>query len=356
MAENKGPISITITPTSVVYAVAVVLLVWLLFFLKSLVLIVLTAVVIASSLEPGIRWFVTKGLQRVWAVTLTYVIIFGILFSVAYLMVPPILTEASGFLTILPTYLDTFNVGDLISNQLIQTTREVVSATPSLGSTLLEFQKIFTSTGAGAFRTVSAVFGGVFSFFLIVLLSFYFAVGETGIDDFIRIISPVRHQKYAVSLWRRSQAKIGLWMQGQLILSLLITVFAYLVLAIFQVPYALLLAVFAGLAELVPVFGSVVAAVPALVMAFSVGGMPLTLTIGVAYVVINQLQAHLIYPLVVKKVIGVPPLLVILALIAGAQLAGFLGVLLSVPIAAALQELVSDLEKAKQKSATESNG
>ena len=65
------------------------------------------------------------------------------------------------------------------------------------------------------------------------------------------------------------------------------------------------------------------------------------------YVVVQQFEAHLIYPVVVKKVVGVPPLLVILALIVGYKLAGFLGILLSVPIAGAIQEFVSDIDRAK---------
>lgn len=355
MAE-KAPLQITITPTSIVYAVVVVLLVWLLFYLKSLVLIVLTAIVISSSIEPGVLWFMRRSLARVWAVMVLYIVIFGILFGIAYLMLPPILDEAGSFLSTLPNYLISLNLSDLISQELVVATQQIVAGGPSIANTLFELQNIFTSTGAGAFRAVSGVFGGVFSFFLIVLLSFYFAVQETGIDDFLRMVTPVKHQAYAVSLWRRSQAKIGLWMQGQLVLSLIIAVLVYLCLAILQVPYALLLAVFAALAELVPVFGSIVAAVPAIVIAFSVGGMPLALSIAVAYIIINQLQAHLIYPLVVKKVIGIPPLLVIIALIAGAQLAGFLGVLLAVPAAAVFREFLSDFEKAKYRAAEVKDG
>ena len=66
------------------------------------------------------------------------------------------------------------------------------------------------------------------------------------------------------------------------------------------------------------------------------------------YVIIQQLENHLIYPLVVTKVVGVPPLLVILALIVGAKLAGFLGIILSVPAAAVVQELVVDLERRRR--------
>ena len=352
MAGNKSPISITITPTSVLATIGIILAVWLLFYLKDLVLIVLTAVVISSSIEPAVLWFMRHKIIRPAAVALVYIIIFGSLFAFAYTLFPPLIQDSAGFLSTLPQYLSAFDVDGLVSNQLITTTQEVVSVdSTSLVNTLREFQNIFTSTGQGAFRAVSGIFGGIFSFFLIMLLSFYFALQETGIDDFLRIITPVKHQKYAISLWRRSQVKIGLWMQGQLLLSLIVAVLTYLWLTILGVPYALLLAIFAALAELVPVFGSIAAAIPAVVVAGSTGGLPLALLAGGGYLVINQIQGNLIYPLVVKRVVGVPPLLVILALIAGAQLAGFLGVLLSVPLAAALQELVSDIEKAKMEEA-----
>lgn len=352
MVQPERPLSIHITPSSIVAAVAIILGVWLVFYLKDLFLIVLTAIVIASSIEPAVLWFMRHKMIRAAAVSLVYIIIFGFLFGFAYVLFPPLIDETSGFVGTLPQYVSSFKLDALVSNQFITTTKEVVSVdTSSLSQTLSQFRDIFTSTGEGAFRAVAGVFGGVFSFFLIVLLSFYFAVQETGIDDFIRVISPIRHQKYAISLWRRSQVKIGLWMQGQLLLSLIVAVLVYLWLSILGVPYALLLAIFAAIAELVPVFGSIAAAIPSILVAGTVGGLPLALLAGGGYLVINQIQGNLIYPLVVKRIVGVPPLLVILALIAGAQLAGFLGILLSVPLAAALQEFISDVEKTKIASA-----
>ncbi|MEK7613425.1 MAG: AI-2E family transporter [Patescibacteria group bacterium] len=345
--KAPSPIIIHISPTSVLSTIAIALAIWLLFYLKDLVLIVLTAIVIASSIEPAVLWFMRYRVIRPAAVALVYALVFGFLFGFAYLLFPPLIEETSGFVSTLPKYIETFNLSSLLSNQFAATTQEVTS-TASLATTLSEFQSIFTATGEGAFRAVAGVFGGVFSFFLILLLSFYFAVQETGIDDFLRVVTPIKHQKYAIGLWRRSQVKIGLWMQGQLLLSLIVAVLTYLWLTVLGVPYALLLAIFAAIAELVPVFGSLAAAIPAIAVAGTFGGLPTALLAGGGYLIINQIQGNLIYPLVVKRVVGVPPLLVILALIAGAQLAGFLGVLLSVPIAAALQELVSDVEKSKR--------
>lgn len=351
MASRQSPvINITISPLSILSGIGIILAIWLIFILKDLVLIVLTAVVIASSIEPAVLWFMRRRIIRPAAVALVYFIIIGALFGFAYLLFPPLIEETAGFVGTLPQYFSSFNLDELIGNPLITATQEAVALdTSSITQTLSQLGNIFTSTGEGAFRAVAGVFGGVFSFLLIMLLSFYFAIQETGIDDFLRIITPVRHQKYAVGLWRRSQAKIGLWMQGQLLLSLIVAVLTYLWLTVLGVPYALLLAIFAAIAELVPVFGSLAAAIPAILVAATFGGVPTALLAGGGYLVINQIQGNLIYPLVVKRVVGVPPLLVILALIAGAQLAGFLGVLLSVPIAAALQELVSDIEKNKRK-------
>jgi predicted PurR-regulated permease PerM len=163
----------------------------------------------------------------------------------------------------------------------------------------------------------------------------------------LRVVTPTQHQAYVLNLWKRSQTKIGKWMQGQLILGVIVGVLLYLGLTILGVPNALLLAVLAALFELIPVFGQFLAAIPAVAIGFVDGGVTGALLVAGLYIVVQQFEAHLIYPVVVKKVVGVPPLMVILSLIVGAKLAGFLGILLSVPIAGAIQELVADIDRRK---------
>jgi predicted PurR-regulated permease PerM len=349
MVAEKGPLSISITTSSVLTAFGVGLLVWLVFYLKELVLIILTSIVLASAVEPGVAWFMKYRAPRVLAVALVYAIIIGTIFAVAYAFFPPLLKETAGLSASLPQYLSAINLDEILDSSLVSSAREVVGGVPTFTEYISQIQNVFTSTSAGAFRALAGVFGGVVSFILIVVLSIYFAIQETGVDDFLHVILPVEYQHYGIDLWKRSQKKIGLWMQGQLLLSLIASILTYLWLTILGVQYSFLLAIFAALAELIPVFGTYIAAVPAAIIGFSMGGVPLALAVLAGFLVINQLEAHLIYPLVVKKVIGVAPLLVIIALIAGAQLAGFLGVLLSVPIAAALQEFLSDVQKSKDR-------
>jgi predicted PurR-regulated permease PerM len=183
---------------------------------------------------------------------------------------------------------------------------------------------------------------------LVVVLSFYFTMRDTGVEDFLRLITPAKREEYVVGLWLRARVKIGQWMQGQMLSSLIGGVIAYLGLLILGIPYALLLAFATAVLMLVPIFGSFLSAIPAITVAFSTGGATLALIVTGLYFIINQFEAHLIHPLVVNKVVGIPPLLVILALITGYELAGFLGVVIAIPVAAALREFLHDYDKGKR--------
>ncbi|MBU4480322.1 AI-2E family transporter [Patescibacteria group bacterium] len=334
-------LTINITSGTIVKTILFVLLVVLLYFLKDLVLVILTAIVIASSVEPITKWFIQRKIPRLVAVILIY---FSVAFLVAglfFLLIPPLLDDASSLMATLPQYFE-----DIKLNTSLGTG---IDTTFSLREFVSEFRDGITGATGSVLQTVSSIFGGAINFVLIIILSFYLAVQEFGIASFLRIITPVNKEKYIIDLWKRSQFKIGLWMQGQLLLALIIGVLVYLGLTILGIKYAFLFALLAAILELIPLFGPVIAAVPAIIVGFVDGGATLGFLVTGFYIIIQQFENHLIYPLVVKKVVGVPPLLVILALIIGAKLAGFLGILLSVPVAAALMEYVHDIEAEKKK-------
>jgi len=339
--NKQQPISITITPGTIAAAVLVLLGFWIAWYLRELLLVVLTAVVLASAIEPGTMRLMRWGLPRVLSVVLIY--LFGVLMITLlfYFFIPPLVNESTDFFRALPTYLESLNLSAADS-------AIVATEGASVTDQLLQMQGVLKTSSQGILNAASSIFGGLMSFALIVVLSFYLAVQERGIDDFLRLIAPHRRHEYILDLWKRAQHKMGRWLQGQLLLSLIVGVLVYVGLLILGVPYALLLALAAAVLELIPVFGSILAAIPAVVLAFLDGGTTLALLVIAVYIVVNQLQGNIIYPMVVQKVLGVPPLVVILAIIAGAQLAGFLGILIAVPIAAAIQEWVSDVQKGKQ--------
>jgi len=216
-----------------------------------------------------------------------------------------------------------------------------------LGDLINSVKGIATNMTSGLFKVLSTIFGGLLSLVLIVVLSFYFVVQEDGVSKFLALVTPVKHEKYVIDLWKRSQRKIGQWMQGQLLLAILVGILVYLGLMILGIENALLFAVIAACLEIIPVFGPIIAAIPAIIAAFLNGGVTMSLLVAGLYVIVQQFESHLIYPLVVKKIVGIPPIMVILALLVGQKIAGFLGIVLSVPFTAALMEYFDDVEKQK---------
>lgn len=374
MSEENKSINISISAGSFTKAIGLILLLWFLYFIKDLVLVVLVSIVIASGMEPLVAWFKRNKIGRLPAAIISYASIIGLLFGLIFFFVPPVLDEATSLLTELPKYLESTTLWDPLnikketvtsSQQMVQTLSDGVN-NPSqfvqeaqdqlkksagygfgLGDLVKATRDISSNVSNGFVKIVSMVFGGLLSFILIIVLSFYFLVQEDGVADFLKLITPLRHERYVVDLWKRSQIKIGQWMQGQFLLGVIIAVLLYLGLMILGVKNALLLAVLAGLMEIIPVFGPILSAIPAVLMAFVSGGMTMALIVLGLYIIVQQFENHLIYPLVVKKLVGVSPVVVILALIVGYDLAGFLGVVLSVPLVSALMELVDDIEKSK---------
>ncbi len=341
--ERGRPVTISITTGTVVKIVVVLLGAWLLWTLRDLALVLLTAIVIASAIEPAVQFLKRQRVPRIPAVLLVYILLLTSFFSVFYLFIPAVVSELAAFVTSLPYYMEAI---DRIS--AFDEYARILGTTPpnlseiDLMAGLRSSLEAFGAFG-NALTAIASIFGGVLSFLFIIVFSFYFAVMETGVDDFLEIVSPRKHKEYVLGLWQRSRHKIGLWMQGQLILGFIIGVLVYLALTILGIKHALLLAIVAALFELIPVFGPILAALPAVLIGFVDGGAVTGLLVIGVYVLLQQFENHLIYPLVVTRVVGVPPLLVIIALIIGAQLAGFLGILLSVPIAATIQELASDI-------------
>jgi predicted PurR-regulated permease PerM len=275
----------------------------------------------------------------------------ALLVSLFYFFLIPLVSDSSDFLKTLPEYTSS------VANSVATSTAGIAiqssdflhgfSQSLSIPSIISSLNGILSNISTGFFGTIDVVFGGVMSFFLIVIISFYLATQEDGVGKFLRIVTPLKSEPYIIDLWNRSKIKIGLWMQGQLLLSVIMAVLVFLGLALLGVRNTLLLAFIAGVFEIIPLFGAFLAAAPAVLVAFLDSGLTFSLVVVGLFVIIQQFESQLIYPLVVKKVVGVPPIISIIALIIGFKLAGFLGVILAVPLAAVLMELLNDMEKSK---------
>lgn len=348
--EQRAEHTMHISTGTIIKTIIILLVTAALFVLKDLVMVVLMSIVIASSVEPATLWFTRRRVPRIIGAIIVYALVAVVLVGSIYFLVLPLLSESSSLIRELPDYFSTHSVSDSIAENQFLSSQPIVQGLQNslnMDEILGQLNGVISSLSSSAFNTVSAVFGGLLSFILIIVLSFYLVVSEDGVGKFLKIITPLKHEKYVIDLWKRSQRKIGLWMQGQIILAVIIGMLVYLGLTLLGVKNALLLAALAAVFEIIPLFGPILASIPAVTISFVSGGFTSALLVAGLYIIVHQFENQLIYPLVVKKVVGVSPVVSIVALVAGWELGGFLGLVLSVPLAAVLIEFFEDYERDK---------
>lgn len=319
--------------------------VFALFFLKNIVLVVLTSVVLASFIRTSAEAARERlGMSRILSIVLMYLITFLFFAGVFYFFLPVLVVEVANLVPVLADYFPNgvSFLGGLTPADLSGISEPATSG--DVGTMIGNFEAFLTLVLSGFGNTLSAFFGGLLNVVLVIIISFYLSVSADGIESFLRILTPVTKEVYVIDLWKRSQKKIARWMQGQLILGLVVGILTFIGLTLLGVPQAILMAVVAAIFELIP-FGIFLAAIPAISLAFGAGGISLALMTIALYVVVQQLEGYLISPLVVNKMTGVSPLVVILAVLVGVSLAGFWGLILGVPVAVTMLEYVGDLEK-----------
>jgi predicted PurR-regulated permease PerM len=203
-------------------------------------------------------------------------------------------------------------------------------------------QELSSLTGNAVDITVT-VFENIIALVSLIVVSLYMILDRQKVEHFATSFFAA-HQEKAQTILRRVENKLGAWLRGQIVLSLLIGASVYIGLTLLGIPYALPLAIITGILEIVPMIGPIISAIPAVIIAFTISPVDALIVIGL-YIVIQQLEGHLVVPQVMKRAVGLNPLLVILAISIGGRLLGIGGALLAVPIAVVFQIIAEEVLK-----------
>ena len=303
---------------------------WGLFLIRDVIILLFVAVIFMSALSPIVTRLEKLKIPKSVAIALLYVVVISIIALLVSFVVSPLIEQTGNLITNLPKYLNTF----IPDNSLID--RSVLQQ--ELGN----FSK-------NAFAFTIAVFDNLLAFISIAVLTFYLLLERENLDRLVGQFF-IGNQKRARDLTAKIEYKLGAWMRGQIVLSLMIGTTVYVVLEIinlyFVMPYALPLAILAGLMEVIPVLGPIISAIPAIIIAYTISPV-LAGVVAIAYFFIQQLEAHVIIPQLMKKAVGLNPLVVILAVAIGGRLLGISGALLAVPITVVAQIITEDLINAE---------
>jgi predicted PurR-regulated permease PerM len=320
---------------------------YLAFRLRDILLLIIVSIVIASFVEAGVQLFARYRVQRILSVPIIFAFVVFFILAIFYAFIPVVFRELSGMITLLMTYLPT---GDTtINTQSIEGATQFVNTLTqhaSLNDLLISVKSATLMLSQGATSVIGSTFGGLLRAILVIVMSFYLSIQERGIETFLRILTPPKHEKYVVDLWNRTQRKIGLWFKGQLVLGFIIGAITFVVLALMGVQYAFLIGLVTGVAELIP-FGIIFAAVPAILFAVIDGGVLLGVKVLIFFIIIQQIENYILSPVVARRIVGIPPLVVLLAFLMGITLAGFWGAIIAMPVAVFVLEYMGDIEKRK---------
>jgi len=334
--------TVNISADTIWRIIFIALLLIFLYSIRDILILLFFAIIIASAIDLPVRRLDKFKIPRILSVLFIYLIVLGLLIGLLIVFVPSLAGEIKTFSQELPNYAD----------KLYQNFQRLQDGSLKYQKLINEIQKILSSLGEtlrGSASSILAktfdIFGGIISFIIVIVISFYLAVQKNGIRNLLQGITPKKHETYVLNLWERAQKKMGHWLQGQLFLAIVVGVLVYLGLSLLNIRFALLLAIIAGILELVPYIGPVLSAVPAVILALFQGPFLLVVWVVVLYIVIQQLENYLLVPLIMKKAVGLNPVVVIIALLIGGKLLGILGILLAVPAAAVLAEFFKDIKR-----------
>lgn len=313
-----------------VVAIALVACGWFLFEIKGILIIVFISYIIMAAFSPLVDYLKKKGIPATLAVLLPYILTVGFFTVLIFPLIPFFISQIQSLLISFPIYLN--QATGLFSIQIDRS----------------EINSLFTSElntiGKSALEITKSAFGGLFSIFAIMVLSFYLLIDRDRIKYFISLLFPKgSHEKVFFTL-SQIEEKLGGWIRGQIILSLVMGLIIMTALTLLGLEFALPLALLAGMLEIIPTLGPILAATPAVIVALNTSPT-MAITIVVLYTVVQFLENHILVPRIMGKAVGLHPIIIILSIMIGGKLMGVPGALLSIPFISLLVVVYTNVKR-----------
>ena len=304
---------IEISHRTVIFTLGLLLSLWVLYQIRSVVLLAFVALILMAALNPSTEKLVSLRVPRILAIAIIYLLLLLAVAGIVAGIVPPLVEQTGKLVIRLPEYLSDLGVvgfdQQFVANQL-----------SGLGQLPENIVKI--SLG---------IFSNVVALFTLLVLTFYMLLERKNLGRYLAVLLGEGKETKIVVLVEEVERRLGGWVRGELALMTIVGVMVYVGLRLLNVEFALPLALLAGLFEVVPNLGPFLSAIPAVLLGLSIS--PVTgLAVAAMYFLVQQFENSVIVPKVMQKSTGVNPLVTIIALVVGYELAGVIGAILAVPV------------------------
>jgi predicted PurR-regulated permease PerM len=298
------------------------------------------AVFFSMALNPAVVFFERRGLRRAYATTLVFVLACIAIAGIAFAVIPPLVREVVGFVEDTPALLRELDQGrgplgfierDFHLVDRAERALEGGGAGGALG---------FTKPAIGVIQTI---FTTVLSIVAIAFLTFFMLLDGRrwveGFLDFVSAGSRPRFERVFEGIYRT----VGGYVTGNLLISLAAGATATVLLLALGVPYAVPLGLLVAILDLIPLIGATIATLAVAAVALvTEGWLKAVIVIGVL-LLYQQLENHVLQPLVYGRSVKLSPLAVLIAVLIGAELAGILGALAAIPIGGSIAVIAKEL-------------
>lgn len=330
-----GEFRFRISLNSIALVAVSVLVVILLWQLRSLLVTLMIAVVLASTLSPIVNLAEKIHIPRWLAVILAYLFVILIVVGAGLIIGPTVITQIQRLAQKLPSYLDTLTNA---TQDLIVKLGITEPNTLSLINQWLDLQALTSWAVRSSQKLVisslgvtKGIVGGVFNLILSILISGYMLAGSSRLVDGIVSLFPSPWDSHLKAQVEPVSQRMGRYIQGRLLVSLILGITIYISLKLVGISeFALGLGVIAGFTNLIPFFGPVLGSIPALIVAVAQGGWTF-LWVLLLFVIIQNIETYVLDPLLVGSSVEVEPLYQLLAVLGGVQVLGIIGALIVPP-------------------------
>src|SRR3989344_3394025 len=313
---------------------------YILFLARDILVWFFFALIISLLVEPAIHFLRKFRVPKILAVTLIYVSIFGLLGLIIYLVAPIFIFEIKQLSQNITEYVEKLN--PVFQSLGLDITGNFEDLTSGLIYLLQESSK-------SVIKAISVFFGGITSTILIFVLAFYISLEDRGPEKFLSLLVPKKYEYYLINLFEKAQYKVSGWFGARVLACIFVGLTSFIIFFLLGIKYAFILALVSGVLNFVPYVGPLVTGIIAVVFVGVSNSWLMAVYVVIALYAIQALENNIVTPLLMKKILDLPPVLVLLSLLVGGTIFGVLGMIFVVPVFGIVYEFLKEfLEKRKE--------
>ncbi len=323
---------IDITWRAIFKVIAAIILFWLIYLLREVIVWALLALIISVLFNPLIDILEKKKIKRVLATIIVYLSFLLVCGLILFIIVPPLVTETQYFGSTFGQYFN--RIPSFLSNIGLNSFEGISSLNSSLSNSLVK-------VSSNIFNVFASLFGSIFAGLTIFVLSIFMSLEEKEIIKGIILVSPKGFEEQVFKRWERSQHHVVAWFGSRVLACVCVAIMTFLLCVFLKIKFALALAILAGLLNMVPMIGPIVSGV--ILAAFALFDSVPKFVIAVIFlVIIQQIESNILMPIFTKKLSGLPGVLVLISILIGGILGGIVGAVLAIPFAGIIFEGLKD--------------